>query len=234
MKRIVIVFFVILLSCSKEDEVDKLNISYEQELIEVDFLTTGETAEPTVNWNQNKGFFKATSRQFHGDEFVGRVVFLDSLTGVLSWNKRLPLGENKIEVTAVGDSSEASVIVIIKNSFKKGFFVGGFSDEVPEEIDYSIVTYDTFMRLEENGSTTMWNDVPLTNVIAFGEWYMNRSQITIKYSRESQPDENYVIVGRLYGKEGIPKMEIKGKWGIGITPDNEVDKEEGLVKFEND
>ncbi|MDH7446251.1 hypothetical protein [Aquimarina sp. 2201CG14-23] len=231
-----LLFFVIINACNNDDDANSLRIEYEKTFIENTFLETGETPAPIVNWLEEKGSFTATSMLgSKGDDLVGRVVFIDEETGVLSWNRSFPIGERDIYITAANSSQTATVTITIKNTFTEGFFVGGFNNDTSEEPDISTIMNDTFLILSKEGnvalSSSSENDV---SFIGTGTWIADDSNITINYTISNMPGENLTMTGYLNGSTSLPAASFIGQWGKGLNQDNTIESAMGLFSFEND
>jgi len=142
---------MVLASCSKTENQYNLapEISYNSEL-SATFFTEGNSSVPNVNWNGSVGQF--------GLKKAVKEVSIDSDTGVISWSKKLSLGNNPITLLVFNNGGITSVEINLENEFE-GKFMGthGFSDPKQVEIDFksdgtSSLIYDGSTSVEEESS----------------------------------------------------------------------------------
>ena len=82
----------------------------------IPFYTNGDSGTPTINWNNDIGFFTLDNT------YTG--ISINEVTGVLSWNEDLPLHDNLVDVTATNSAGTAHVSVLFLHQFS-GVFDGG-------------------------------------------------------------------------------------------------------------
>ena len=82
----------------------------------IPFYTNGNSGVPTINWNNDIGFFTLDNT------YTG--ISINEVTGVLSWNEDLPLNDNAVDVTATNSVGTAHTSVLFIHEFS-GDFVGG-------------------------------------------------------------------------------------------------------------
>lgn len=233
--KYMLIFLILLqFACSNDDDSsNELRIVYEQDRIENTFLQTGETAPPTVNWMDETGTFSATTlTSTEGDDLVGRAIFIDEVTGVLSWNRSLPPGEKKVFITAANSFLSTTITLTIKNTFTEGFFIGGFNNDASNEPDYSDIVYDLFLVLSENRTIDLINNTSTS--IATGTWTIDENVITIEFIFLNNPEENLTMKGELYSSTGLPVAEYTGQWGQGLDQNNNIIDRMGVFIFEID
>lgn len=233
MKKILVSLLLISLhiGCSNDDDSsNNLNINYDQNIIEITFRQSGETTAPQINWSGNEGTFSATTLTTPGDDdFVGRVVFIDKLTGVISWDNRVPLGEKDIIITAVNATQTATTRITMINNFKNGLFIGGFNTDTSDEPDFSEIINDTSMLLSEDGTANL-TALDESNFEGTGTWTADGATVIVNFSTNDTPPQEIVMVGYMYASNG----DFSGRWGTGLNQDNEVENVMGLFSFEND
>ncbi|WP_103069161.1 hypothetical protein [Aquimarina sediminis] len=243
-KYIGVFLILIMYACNNDDDANdllviddnsnSLMITYEKERIEITFLEIGETESPTVNWSEEKGSFSATSlTTVGGDDLVGKAVFIDEETGVLTWDRSLPLGESEIFVTASNSSETATTTLAIKNTFVKGFFVGGFNNDTSDDPDISTIINDTFLELLEDRTAIFSSEDPTFS--GTGTWVAEGSVILIEYTTTDNPGENFVMQGSMVGRTNVlPIVLFEGRWGKDLNADNNIEDVMGLFLFEID
>lgn len=164
----VILTLMFTTSCSKNDDTvvvqeqqqqagEPSDLVYNDPQTEVAFYSTGSTAAPNVNWNGETGSFMSNG-SYDG-------ITINSNTGVISWNKNLPLGENYISVRATNSKGSSVTQVILNNQFQ-GNFIGGYNYDPTSTIltDYGLTmnfASDETMLCVINGSTGAgsWNTI---------------------------------------------------------------------------
>ena len=233
MKRIAYSFLFILLqfSCgSDDDSSNELRVTYDQSVIENIFRQEGQTNPPTVNWMGETGTFSATTLTSpEDDDLVGRVIFIDEATGVISWDNRVPLGEKEIVVTAVNTVETATTRITFRNTFKSGFFIGGFNTDISDEPDFSAIINDTQLVLSEGGIAELIA-TDGSDFEGVGTWTADGSIVTVNFSTNETPPKEIVMVGYMYASDG----GFSGRWGTGLNQDNTVENVMGIFGFEND
>ncbi|MBW1298883.1 hypothetical protein [Aquimarina litoralis] len=218
-------------ACSNDDDSSNtLNINYDQSIVEITFRQAGETTAPQINWFGNEGTFSATTLTMPGDDdLVGRVIFIDKLTGVISWDNRVPLGEKDIIITAVNATQTATERITLINNFKNGLFIGGFNTDTSDEPDFSGIINDTSMVLSEDGTADLIASDG-SNFEGVGNWTADGSTVIVNFSTNESPPKEIVMVGFMFASSG----GFEGRWGTGLNEDNEVENVMGLFSFEND
>lgn len=226
----ILFFLVITLGCSNDDSSGALSVTYDQSVIENIFRQEGQTNVPTVNWMGEKGAFSATTLTSpEDDDLVGRVIFIDEATGVISWDTRVPLGVHEIVVTATSTEETATARIIFRNIFKNGFFIGGFNTDTSDEPDYSAIINDTQLILSEGGNVELIA-TDGSDFDGLGTWTIDGPIVTINFSTNDTPPKEIVMVGYMYASSG----DFSGQWGTGLSQDNTVQNVMGVFGFEND
>lgn len=138
----------IFFSCSSDDKPDQQppELSVTTTEYTTSFYTAGETEAltSTTNWNGEQG-----SYAFSGD--VPQGITIDEDTGVVYWNKTLPLGENNVAIVAINSAGASEEVVLNINNIFSGSFSGNFSTDPDPEGE---LTYNIFMTFNEDGSGT--------------------------------------------------------------------------------
>ncbi|MDH5379533.1 MAG: hypothetical protein OEW75_01695 [Cyclobacteriaceae bacterium] len=109
--------------------------AYSSPDVAVDFYTTGSTGIPSdIDWAGEVGIFVLDSTY--------KGVYIDSLTGEVSWTQDLQLGNNPIKITAMNSEGQISTNIVLKHSLS-GIFTGGYN------IDTLSVTLDSIVWKQE-------------------------------------------------------------------------------------
>jgi len=162
------------------------------------FFTEGETDAPTINWNGNVGLFSL------GSNITG--VSVDATTGIISWDKSLPLGTNTIQLIAINSAGQVSTDIILENQFS-GNFDGAYNT------DPSSTDVDLNFELNFNLDGTMEAKTSETN-IAIGTWTKSGNTITSVYSYNDGASFFTVVTDLTYSST---EATITGLWSGGET-----------------
>ena len=150
-KSFSMIFLCCLLSaCSKSEDANMApQLSYAQNLV-TPFYTSGNSAPPSIEWFGDQGKFGLDS------DVEG--VSIDPQSGVVSWDRTLPLGTNLVEVLAFNNSGVSLATLQIENQFQ-GMFEGLFDtfitidgEPVPLKLAFNAdgsCSYEYFQASEE-------------------------------------------------------------------------------------
>ncbi len=197
-------FFMLLISsCKKDDPVEVPTISYVSNIMEARFFTGGNSSIPTIDWGGEKGTL-SISRSIDG-------LSINASTGVLNWNRVLPIGSHTFEVVASNSAGASSVSITINNRLQ-GKFVGTYTD--PGGSYYFATTFSkdgTVVVETKDGNN---NSVP-----ADGLWKLNGSEVQVDY--RYSPTDKYSLKGTL--TQTVSEATYSGKWywEYGVLPANE-------------
>ncbi|RMA57176.1 hypothetical protein [Ulvibacter antarcticus] len=160
----VLVMSLMIFSCSKNDDTvveDQQqeagvpsDLNYSQAQIDVAFYTTGSTSIPSVNWNGEQGTFSL-------DSTIDGLT-INSQSGVLSWNKNLPLGENYVTVKALNSKGWGNTHIILNNRFQ-GHFIGGYNNDPNSTV---ITTGGAKLTFNADGTMTC----EISGTVGIGSW----------------------------------------------------------------
>ena len=106
-------------------------------------------------------------------------ISVDGVTGVVSWDRSLPLGVNAVQVRATNPVDTYVVDLTIENYFEASF-TGGFNED-PSSQELPLGMAMTFNR---DGSMTMVVDdgnCTGQQCEGNGTWSMNASTVTVRY-----------------------------------------------------
>ncbi|WP_299314290.1 hypothetical protein [uncultured Aquimarina sp.] len=222
----VLLFFVIINACNNDDDSNDLRIVYEENFIETLFLETGETEPPVVNWSGERGIFSATTlpNTAPDDLFNRNNLSIDEQTGVLSWDRSIPLGETEIFITASNSIESTTVIVTIKNTFIEGLFYGGFNNDVNDNSNASFDSGSINFTKEGTAGLLGINDGDIFSME--GTWTIDESIMTVNFDTD-----NRVLKGYINGRSGEPAATFTGQWGEGLDQNNTIENLRGLFRF---
>ncbi|MBW1298882.1 hypothetical protein [Aquimarina litoralis] len=240
MKRIkqigALLFLVIIQACNNDDDtvtLEVLNIKYEQSTFEIGFLEEGQTLVPVVDWLGEKGTFSASSLTSDEVDLVDSSVFIDSETGVLSWNNFLPLGESKITISASNQFGIGMTEITINNEFngRFGFFTGGFNNDTSDDPFISGFDNDVLLQLRNDGIVTLLSEFDST-VIGDGLWASEGNEIIVVYTHIDYPGEDLVMKGVLVHEiNSDPPIVFSGLWGKGLDENDNMEELMGAFSF---
>jgi len=172
---------VTLSSCSSDKDDTSVNAPsdfYYPGETPISFYTHGSVT-PNINWGNETGTY-ALDMSYTG-------VILDEITGALSWNEDLPLGNNVIMVTATNSAGFATTTPNLLHQFS-GVFNGAYNNDSNPSTPTTIsmeVTFNTdgTMSVIDNGVTSS------------GTWLFNTSGklICIYNSFELEFDLTYSL-----------------------------------------
>ncbi|EZH75101.1 hypothetical protein ATO12_10265 [Aquimarina atlantica] len=223
---IAILLIFIIGACSNDDDnvltITGISVVYNETKIENTFFEEGATLPPTVDWDGEKGTFSSSSEVVtRGD------VKIDKDTGVISWERSIPLGEVEIDIKAANSSHTTMVKVVINTVFKEGVFFGGFNDDTSDEPDYSNIDFEFYIQFFENGTLSLSKpDDP--GFSGTGTWQSDGPNLSIRYeTTESAPDE-LIMVGFITNGT---RSSLKGVWGRGLDSDGNVQIPRGVFSF---
>lgn len=164
LQTILIIFFTCLTlnSCSEDNDDNSVNPPsdfYYTGDQPIPFYTNGSTGTPNINWGNETGTFTLN------DNYTG--VSIDNITGILSWNEDLPLGDNFIGVTATNSAGFATTTVLFLHQFS-GQFDGGHNTNPS-----STVVNDSNLQANFNVDGTM--TITDNGNSGSGSWQFNPS-----------------------------------------------------------
>ncbi|TSE09370.1 hypothetical protein [Aquimarina algiphila] len=230
MKYLVMFGLLFILSCKSDDDSSGLNtldIAYEQNFIETSFLEAGETAPPLVNWSGEKVTFSATTLPNTApDDLFNINMSIDEETGVLSWDRSIPLGKTDIFITASNALESTTVLVTINNTFVEGLFYGGFNDDISDEPNTSTTTSDGSLALSKEGTAGLLISSDGDIISIDGTWTIDESLITINFNTN-----NRVLKGIMNGENDEPAATFIGQWGEGLDQNNNIENLKGAFRF---
>ncbi|MBU2927947.1 hypothetical protein [Winogradskyella psychrotolerans] len=154
--------FLIFASCSKDDEsstVDIPTVNYTATNFDATFFQTGNSTAPIIDWNGDQGTFSLSA------PLAG--LNIDSINGILSWDKTLPIGIHNLQVIITNSAGQTVKNITLSNPLQgvfTGFIINGNSEYLEMEFfsDGTII-----VKLEDSGS-------PPT---AYGTWTKNNTTI---------------------------------------------------------
>ena len=239
-----LLFLVIVLACNNDDDsntLEVLNIEYEKSFIETSFLEEGETIPPTINMIGESVTFSATTSSAP-DEFnlVGYSIFINSETGVLSWNHSLPLGETKVVISASNEFGTVMTEITINNVFKgrSNNMTGGFNNDTSGYPLSPITENNLLLQLRDAGVVTLVSEFDLT-VVGSGNWKAEGGTIKVSYTHIDYPGENLLMKGNLFKKfHDDPAIDseivFSGLWGKGLDENDNIKELMGEFRFKDD
>ena len=222
----------LFIACSNDEpEPRSIQLQYQETQINNTFRAEGSVAPSFVDWTGQEGVFSISSPT----ELLQRnVVVFDTLTGVLSWGKSLPLGAFNFTISAISGNSRTDVELVIKNTFEEGFFSGGFLelDLDVDEINFANVEVNYGLWLYANGTLEMEKyDNPLFS--ASGEWrVIEANTFSISFITNFSGGILTFLNGSLYNAELLPEME--GLYGSAIQDNLAIENPTGIFRFEWD
>ena len=193
-KYLLCVFSLLLVvSCTKDQDDDSVGAPtdfYYTGNQPVPFYTEGSTGAPNINWNNNVGTFALQSN------YTG--VTIDATTGVVSWNKDLPLGTNTIGVKATNTGGEATTTVIFLHQFS-GNFKGGFNTN-PSSTTVTASNLDITFNVDGTASVTD------SGSTVNGSWsFLTNGKLSCNYTVSGTAYE--LLLDLTYSVTVIPKLE---------------------------
>ncbi|SEK81911.1 hypothetical protein SAMN04487910_1206 [Aquimarina amphilecti] len=237
----ILLFLVIINACTSDDDSNSISIEYEENLIETSFLEEGETIPPTINMLEENGTFSATTLPSSEEvDLVGNSIFINSETGVLSWNNSLPLGEINVFVTASNEFGTGSVTITINNVFtgRNKFMTGGFNNDTSDNPFSSIIEDNLLLQLRDDGVVTLLSEFDST-VVGSGNWKAEGNIIKVSYTHIDYPGENLVMKGVL--STILPddpaidsEIVFSGLWGKGLDDNDNIEELMGAFSFKDD
>lgn len=167
LKLICLLFFLLSLSCSSDDDattasINAPTVSYTNTTLDATFFQNGNSTAPTIAWNGNQGSF-STATSITG-------LTINTTTGVLNWTKNLPIGTHNLQVIASNNAGQTIINITINNLFQ-GVFTGTYSGSVFYEFEFNS---DGSLLVRANDSNN-----PST---ASGAWTRNGSNIITNYT----------------------------------------------------
>lgn len=222
-----LLFLVIINSCNNDDDINGLRIAYEENFIEVSFLEAGETTVPAVNWSGERGTFSATTLPDTApdDLFNRNTLSIDEETGVLSWDRSIPLGETEVFIIASNSIESATITVTIKNSFVEGLFYGGFNNDVTDHSNESFESGNSINFTKEGTAGLL--GVSDGDIFSMeGTWAIDGAIMTVNFD-----NNNRVLKGYLNGRSGEPAATFNGEWGEGLDQNNNIENINGAFRF---
>jgi len=202
-KLFVLVLLLTTFACSNDDDasapqVSIPTVSLANANLTTSFFTEGQTDVPTVVWNGNTGLFSL------GSSIAGASV--NATTGVISWNKALPLGSNTIQLVATNSAGQTSINVTIDNQFS-GNFDGAYNNDITS----TTADFDFEMNFNADG-TMMAIDAGISQ--APGTWTRSGSTITSVYSYDDGNSFFTVVTDLVYSET---EANQTGFWSPGET-----------------
>ncbi|WP_299182091.1 hypothetical protein [uncultured Aquimarina sp.] len=237
----ILLFLVIISACSSDDDSNNISIEYEKSFIETSFLEEGETIPPTINMIEENGTFSATTLpSSEGVDLVGNSIFVNSQTGVLSWNNSLPLGEINVFITASNEFGTGSVTITINNVFigRSNYMSGGFNNNTPDDPSPPIIQDNLLLRLRDDGVVSLLSEYDST-VVGSGNWKAEGDTIKASYTHIDYPGENLIMKGVLstiLPDDPAIDSEIifSGLWGKGLDENDNIEELMGAFSFKDD
>lgn len=200
---LLLTFLATVFSCSSDDdtatpEVMVPTLSLSNANLTTAFFTEGQTEAPSVIWNGNTGLFTL------GSTIAGTSV--DASTGIISWNKLLPLGSNTIQLVATNSAGQTSVNVTIDNQFS-GNFDGGYNSDPSS----TTTSFDFEMNFNADGTMTAIDGGASE---APGTWTRSGNTITSVYSYDGGVSFFTVVTDLAYSET---EATHTGFWSSGQT-----------------
>jgi len=192
------VIFAVFACSSDDDPVLAPTVTLDNADLTATFFTEGQVEVPTVEWNGNVGTFSLESN------ITGTSV--DTNTGVISWDKSLPLGMNTIQLKASNSAGYTSINVTVENEFS-GNFDGNYNSD-PNSTD----TTNSFEMNFNADGTMMAIDGGSSE--ATGTWSISGNTITSVYSYNSGSSYFTVVTDLLHSETAA---DITGFWSSGET-----------------
>ena len=202
-----ILVLCLLFACSKSDDVKIAapELMYNQNRYTTLFYDIGNSAPPTIDWNGDVGQF--------GLENVINGISIDSNTGIISWNKIVPLGENSIKVLAFNNAGTTLTTILLQNEFA-GNFKGPYS---PVLIPIGATDFLVAFNFMENGTLTgvishtdVFEVVMSESIV--GTWTIDGNEINGEYFYEQFEDSNPLFIHGLITYSPT-EASIEGRFG---------------------
>ncbi|MEZ5007399.1 MAG: hypothetical protein R2753_04500 [Chitinophagales bacterium] len=199
---IALLFFA---SCSDDAVVlGPSDFSYSNATIDIEFYTSGQTGTPSIDWNGSIGTFGLA------DSYQG--VSINSTTGVVTWNKGLPLGNNTIEIIATNANASLTISITLRNNFS-----GNFSGSYNYDSNSTTVDGNSNYKLmfTENGTMTAMD----LQIEASGTYTINSmGELTAQYLYQGSSDSIYITGTVTYSNVQNPILD--GLWGSDVNNPN--------------
>jgi hypothetical protein len=160
---------VAALGCSSDStgpEILAPTLSFGTTMLSTPYFTAGAGTAPTIAWNGETGTLALAS--------AVQGVSIDSNTGIVSWDRSLPLGTNAVEVVASNSAGSDRVTLTIESEFQ-GQFVGGYNGDPTTQT----LPYVFEMAFGSDGSVTVLDAGTNTGV---GTWTRAGTVVTAVYS----------------------------------------------------
>lgn len=193
------VLLLLTISCSEDnpliEQVDAPIFALANNAIEVDFLTEGVLQAPSIRWSGEEGTFEISPA------ITG--ISVNALTGVISYNKTIPIGETTLSLIAKNSAGQAVQQVVINNLFFGSFngeYTNGDNDNFGRT-HKSVYNKDGTYTGEDNGNTS-------SNTT--GTWSINGDVLTASYRYGDTAGSDYIFETTLkYSPEGAT---LDGAW----------------------
>ncbi len=195
-------------ACSNDDDtITGISVTYAETKIENTFFEEGVTSPPVVDWKGEEGTFSSSSEIVASGD-----VKIDENTGVISWNRNMPLGEVEIDIEVANSTYKTMVKIIINTVFKEGVFVGGYNNDTSNEPDYSNINIDYYIHFFDDGTLTL-SKPNYPSFSGIGTWQSDGPNISIRYKTTESTSEGLVMVGVITSASS--GTSFKGVWGDG-------------------
>ncbi|WP_273568781.1 hypothetical protein [Maribacter halichondriae] len=176
-------------SCSKSDDVPigPPEISYDQTQYKTSFYKAGSSVAPTVDWKGDKGRFGLLNSR--------KGVSINTETGIINWDKTLPLGSaraNQLDVLAYNNAGEDTVLEMgIENKFE-GLFKGSYEPGGFIVLGSKFFAEFNFMSNKLEGVLIAEDDngVVVDTSPIEGSWQREGNIITAEYTFVGAPEVN--------------------------------------------
>lgn len=200
---ILIVFMAVLFTACDEDVVGPSGFTYSTTSFAIDFWTSGQTGSPTINWNGSTGMF-GLAESYDG-------VSIDANTGIVSWNKGLPLGVNSISVIATNANGNVSKTIELDHTFS-GVFIGSYN------YDPGVTPSPGTNYTLDFGADGSLQATDFTTPSVSGSYTINEETLEILGEYTYATDPIYIEGTLSYSNAATP--EINGVWGNTETNPN--------------
>jgi len=195
---LVLIFSVVACSSDDSDPVLAPTIALTNTDFITPFFTEGATEAPNVNWNGNTGSFSLDSN------ITG--ISVDASTGIISWDKSLPIGTNSFKLLAINSAGQKSIDIALENEFSGNFDGAYNSDPLSTDVNSNFelnFNADGTMMAIDNGSSE-----------GIGTWTKSGNTITSIYSYNDGNSFFTVVTDLTYSST---EATIAGLWSNGET-----------------
>lgn len=210
---------ILTTSCSNDDNNPEVLvlvpvIGVDSENVEADFFTEGSLAAPAINWGGEEGSLELNS-PIQG-------VNLNAVTGVITYDKSLPVGESVIQFVASNSAGQTTQSITINNRFS-GSFTGEYTSGDNQDF---IFTHKA--NYNEDGSYT-GEDSNNADSTTTGTWTLSGNTISSTYTYDSGSSPLTIEVDLT---QSTSDATLNGAWHSGASVSE--DSFGGYIRFSID